>query len=401
MPQPFLIEIEQEQIDDLHRRLAATRWPDEIANGKWEYGASKSYLQELCGYWQHGYSWKARQAYLNSFLHYKETIDDAAIHFLHHKGTGNSAIPILLIHGWPDSFVRFLELIPLLTKADDKGISFDVVVPSLPGFGFSDLPQEPGMNPKKMAALFAKMMKSLGYEKFIAHGGDWGSSITEALALYHTDQLLGIHLTDVPSSHAMMPVDDPSAAEKIYLEEHKVWQQTEGGYFMIQSTKPQTLAYGLNDSPAGICGWIVEKFKSWTDNDGKIEDAIKRDMLLDNISIYWFTQTINSANRIYYEAMKAIMQSMHNPLQKLNPFDKTGKRSELPAGFALFPKDISSPPREFADRFFNVKRWSKMKQGGHFAAMEEPQDLADELSHLPLQLFVNDLTAPRVEAHIL
>ncbi len=379
MPQPFSIKIAQEQIDDLHRRLNATRWPDEIANDKWEYGTNKGYLQELCNYWQHEYDWKAQEAYLNSFHHFKETIDDTGIHFIHHKGSGDNTIPVMLIHGWPDSFVRFLQLIPLLTKADDRGVSFDVIVPSIPGFGFSDLTKEPGMNPKKIAALFAQLMKNLGYDKFIAHGGDWGGSITEALALYHKDRLLGIHLTDVPFHHAMMPVDDPNAAEKVYIEERKVWQQTEGGYFMIQSTKPQTLAYSLNDSPAGICGWITEKFKTWTDNDRKIEDAIKRDELLNNISIYWFTNTINSAHRIYYETMKALMQTMYNPLQKLNPFDKTGNKSEVPAGFALFPKDISSPPKEFAERFFAVKRWTKMKQGGHFTAMEEPQDLADEL----------------------
>ena len=379
MPQPFSINIPQEQIDDLHRRLAATRWPDEIDNEKWEYGTNKGYLQELCYYWQHGYDWKARETYLNSFHHFKETIDDIGIHFIHHMGSGNTTIPVMLIHGWPDSFVRFLQIIPLLTKADDRGISFDVIVPSLPGFGFSDRAKKAGMSPKKIAGLLTDLMNKLGYEKFMVHGGDWGSIIAEQIGLYHSSALLGLHLTDVPTLHSVMPVKEPTANETKYLTEQKVWMETEGGYFKIQSTKPQTLAYTLNDSPAGFAAWIVEKFKTWTDNSGTIEDAVSRDEFLTNISIYWFTQTVNSAHRIYYEAMHDFMQSTQGLLQNLNPFNKLGGKSEVPAGFALFPKDISSPPKEFAERFFTVKRWTKMKKGGHFTAMEEPQDLADEL----------------------
>lgn len=385
MPQPFSIRIDQKEIDELHRRLAATRWPDEMDNEEWSHGTNKAYLQGLCRYWQQDFNWRSQEAYLNSFSHFKTTVDDVGLHFIHHKGKGHNAIPLLLIHGWPDSFVRFLKIIPLLTE-DVNGVSFDVVVPSIPGYAFSDKPKEPGMNPKKIAGLFAGLMKELGYKKFIAQGGDWGSSITEALGLYHDDVLLGIHLTDVPFQHGMMPIDNPSAAEEKYLAQRKVWQQTEGGYNIEQSTKPQTLSYGLTDSPAGFAGWVVEKFKTWTDNNGAIEDAITRDELLTNISLYWFTQTIHSASRIYYEAMQALMQSLHNPLQKLNPFDKTGDKSKPPAGFALFPKDISSPPKEFAERFFTVKRWTKMLGGGHFAAMEEPAALADEIRKFAVEI---------------
>ena len=380
MPQPFTISIDDAVLADLRSRLAATRWPDEIDNEKWEYGTNEHYIRELCDYWQHQFNWKAQEAYLNSFQHYRTTIDDVDLHFICQKGAGKTSVPLLLIHGWPDSFVRFLKIIPLLTAADANGFSFDVVVPSLPGYGFSGITKEPGMNPKKIAGLLDELMtKELGYNKYIAQGGDWGSTITEQLALYHDESLWAIHLTDVPSQHSMMPVDTPSADEKKYLEEMKIWQQTEGGYFMEQSTKPQTLAYGLNDSPAGLAGWIVEKFKVWTDNDGAIEDAITRDELLTNLTIYWVTATINASIRIYYEAMKALMQSMHNPLQKINPFDKTGDKSKVPAAFAIFPKDLSRPPKEFAERFFNVQQWSKMSKGGHFAAMEEPQALADNI----------------------
>ena len=389
MQQPFSIQFDEAVLADLRQRLAATRWPDEIDNDKWEYGTNKSYLQNLCDDWQHSFDWKAQKKYLNSFQHYKTTIDGTSLHFIHQKGKGTTSVPLLLTHGWPDSFVRFLKIIPLLTAADKNGFSFDVVVPSIPGFGFSALPEKPGMNPKKIAGLLDELMtRELGYKKYLAQGGDWGSTITEQLALYHSGSLLGIHLTDVPTQHGLMPVDSPSAAEKKYLEEIKIWQQTEGGYFMEQSTKPQTLAYGLNDSPAGLAAWIVEKFNVWTDNDGAIEDAVTRDELLLNLSIYWVTSTINASVRIYYEAMKALMQSMHNPLQKINPFDKTGDKSNVPAAFAIFPKDLSHPPKEFAERFFNVQQWSKMPEGGHFAAMEEPQALADDIRKFAVNLKV-------------
>jgi pimeloyl-ACP methyl ester carboxylesterase len=379
MAQPFSIHIDKAVLADLRQRIAATRWPDQIEGANWDYGTNEPYLKELCTYWASAFDWTKQETYLNSFQHFKTTIDESGLHFIHHQGQGKTSIPILLIHGYPDSFVRFLTIIPLLTQADEQGFSFDVVVPSIPGYGFSDRPTEPGMKPEKIASLFADLMDELGYPKFVAHGGDWGGSITENLGLYHADSLLGIHLTDVPSQHALMPVDDPTAAEKKYLQQRQEWMQTEGGYFQIQSTKPQTLAYGLMDSPVGLAGWIVEKFKSWSDNDGEVEDAFTKDELLTNITLYWVTQTIHSAIRIYYEARQALQQSQHNPLMKLNPFDKTGDKSTVPAAFALFPKDISSPPREFAERFFTISRWTKLARGGHFTAMEEPELLANDI----------------------
>ena len=377
MIQPFKVNIAQSILDDLKARLANTRWPDEHDNDKWQSGTNGAYLYELCQFWQRDFDWRKQEEYLNSFPQFKVTIDDIDVHLIHQKGEGKSSIPILLIHGYPDCFIRFLKIIPLLTQADENGFSFDVVVPSIPGYGFSSIPTESGMIPKKIAAIFAKLMKDeLGYDRFIAQGGDWGSSITEQLAAHHTDLLMGMHLTDIPFHHILsLPSGELSHAEKKYLEAGKRWQQTEGAYSMIQSTKPQTLAYGLNDSPAGLAGWLIEKFNTWSDNHGNIERAFTKDELLTNITIYWATQTINSAIRIYYETMK----EMYKPINFINPFHKESKKTDIPTAVALFPKDLINPPREFAERFFNVTQWTEMPRGGHFAAMEEPELLAKDI----------------------
>ena len=392
MKKPFVVDIDQSVIEDLRNRLASTRWPDEIDNENWKIGTDKAYLQELCSYWQHSFDWKKSENYLNTFEHYKAAIDGFPVHFIHQKGEGKIAIPLLLTHGYPDSFIRFLKLIPLLTAADGDGFSFDVVVPSIPGYGFSGIPAEKGMNPKKIAGLFAALMEEeLGYAHFFAHGGDWGTSITEQIALYHAELLWGMHLTDVPFAHGMTPLENPSRAEEKFQKKTQRWVQTEGAYAAIQSTKPQSLAYGLNDSPAGLAAWVIEKFYAWSDNDGHIGNAFTKDELLTNLTIYWATQTINSSFRLYHEAIQAIMQATYNPLVKLNPFDKTGDRSEVPAAFALFPKDISQPPREYADRFFNVQRWTEMGHGGHFAALEEPKLLAADIRQFAKEFYKAEL----------
>ena len=380
MKKSFTVNIKQSILDDLMNRIANTRWTDEIENSKWEYGTNKTYLKELCDYWQNTFDWKKQEEYLNSFAHFKTTVDGVALHYIHQKGERENSIPLLLTHGYPDSFVRFLKIMPLLTKADKNGFSFDVIIPSIPGYGFSDIPTEPGMNKKRIAELFTNLMtKDLGYEKFVAHGGDWGGGITEQIALYHAESLLGIHLTDIPFEHGMNKPKDVTSSEKKYFEVTKKWQMTEGAYSMIQSTKPQTLAYGLNDSPVGLAAWIIEKFKSWSDNDGDLETCFTKDELLTNLTLYWATETINSAMRLYNEAMQAMVNAMYNPLVKLNPFDKTGNKSKVPAAFAIFPKDISTPPKDLAERFFNVQQWTEMPKGGHFAAMEQPKLLADDI----------------------
>ena len=380
MAHPFTVAIDPAVLADLQTRLTNTRWPDQVDNQKWQLGTDKIYLQQFCSYWQHEFDWKKQEDYLNTFSHFKTRIDDLDIHFIHHKGEGPQPIPLLLTHGWPDSFVRFLKLIPLLTKADETGLSFDVVVPSIPGHGFSDIPTESGMNTKRIAGLFAELMtKELGYEKFVAHGGDVGSEVTEQLALYHTDALLGIHLTDIPYHHIITADEDKlSKEEKNYKQEVTQWQQTEGAYNAIQSTKPQTLAYGLNDSPAGLAAWQLEKFYAWSDCGGDLESCFTKDELLTNMTIYWVTQTINSSARRYNEAMKDMMQEMFNPLVKLNPFDKTGTKADVPTGVAQFQTDLL-PPKAFAEKFFDIRQWNKLPKGGHFAAMEQPEILAEDI----------------------
>jgi microsomal epoxide hydrolase len=371
--QPFKIDVPQPVLDDLRHRLAHTRWPDEIESAGWDYGTNRAYLKQLAAYWQTDYDWRAQEAKLNEFAQFTAEVEGLGVHFLHIEGKGPNPVPLLLVHGWPDSFFRMVKLIPLLTdpaahggRAED---AFTVIVPDLPGYGFSERPTEKGYDPKRMAAVLAKLMtKTLGYATYVAHGGDWGSSIVEQLALNHADNLLGIHLTDVPFSHGIAAdkLPDLSASEKAYLAKSKAWQQQEGAYSLIQGTKPQTLAYSLNDSPVGLLGWIIEKFYAWSDNDGNIEHTFTKDDLLTNVMLYWVTQTIGSSVRLYYE-------TMHNPAL-LAP-----THTKVPTGFAIFPKDIAPASREFAERFFNVQRWTEMLRGGHFAALEAPGLLAADL----------------------
>jgi pimeloyl-ACP methyl ester carboxylesterase len=365
--QPFQINISQQQIDDLKQRLNNTRWPDEIQDSGWSYGANLSYMKELCNYWQHDFDWRKQEVFLNSFTQYKTKIDDLNIHFIWEKGEGDRSLPLLLTHGFPDSFFRFAKLIPLLTAADETGFSFDVVVPSIPGYGFSDAAATPGMNPNKIAAIFHNLMvEKLGYKKFAAQGGDWGSSVTEKLALHYPGSLFAIYITDPPYHHIFtVPQTDLTDPEKEYLKKGQQWAQKEGGYAIEQSTYPQTLAYGLNDSPAGLAAWIVEKFYRWSDNKGNIENSFTKDELLTNVSIYWFTQTINSACRIYFESAQ----------QKRN----SAAKIEVPTGAANFPKELIPAPKEFVQRFYHLKHWKEMPRGGHFAAMEEPELLAEDL----------------------
>jgi pimeloyl-ACP methyl ester carboxylesterase len=371
--QPFKIDVAQSVVDDLHQRLANTRWPDEIEEAGWGYGANRAYIQQLAAYWQQGYDWRAQEAKLNEFAQFTAEVDELNIHFLHIEGKGPNPVPLLLTHGWPDSFFRMVKLIPLLTDPASHGgraeDAFTVVVPSLPGYGFSDRPTRPGYDAKRMAAVLDKLMtKTLGYDKYLAHGGDWGSIITEQLALHHADSLLAIHLTDVPSSHAKAAdeLTDLSAAEQEFLAKAKVWLEKEAGYQKIQGTKPETLAYGLNDSPVGLLAWIIEKFHTWSDNDGNVEHTFTKDELLTNVMIYWVTQTISSSVRLYYE-------TQHNPALSKPSYAK------VPTGFAIFPKDILPAPREFAERFFNVRHWREMPRGGHFAALEQTGLLAADL----------------------
>ena len=385
---PFRIDVPQETLDDLNRRLELTRWPNEIDRAGWSYGTNLAYLKELTNYWQHEFDWRIHEAKLNTFRQFRAEIDGFGLHFVHEPGKGPNPLPLLLTHGWPDSFWRFYKVIPMLTdpvkfggNAED---AFDVVVPSLPGFGFSDKPTTPGTNTQVVADLFARLMSEvLGYTTFAAHGGDLGRGVTEQLARRHRDLLVAIHLTDLPFQYIQeLPQSSLSEAEQLYVREVKAWQVEEGGYAAVQATKPQTLAYGLNDSPTGLAAWQIEKFRSWSDCSGDVERVFSKDDLLTNLTLYWVTETINSSFLPYYEYRHSVPK-------------KSPSRLEVPTGVAIFPKDIARPPREFAERFFDLQRWNQMPRGGHFAALEEPELLVAELRE-----FLRPYRSPQKEVKV-
>ena len=371
---PFTIAVEDSVLEDLQQRLADTRWPDEIPNTGWDYGSNLAYLKELVEHWRTKFDWRAQEAKLNAFSHFKSEVDGLDIHFIHEKGRGPNAIPLVSTHGWPSCFFEMTKIIPLLadpaSHGGDADDSFDVVAPSLPGFGFSDHAQDRGMEVQRVAGMWNKLMtENLGYPKFAAQGGDIGSGVTARLGYAHADTLYGIHLTSITRPTPYMgpgsrPVTD---AEQALITQRDKWFADEGGYNHIQGTKPQTLAYGLNDSPAGLAAWIVEKYRTWSDCGGDVEKSYTKDELLTIVTIYWVTQTISSSTRMYFENQKHLWTM------------EKDQKVPTPAGMAMFPQEISKPPREWGERSYDVRRWTEMASGGHFAALEEPQLLAEEV----------------------
>ncbi len=370
----FTINISDSLLADLSRRLDATRWPDEIERVGWELGSSLGYMKLLTDYWRNGYEWRRQEARLNQLPQYRAAIEGFHVHFVHVRSKHRKPLPLIITHGWPGSFVEMAKLIPLLTDPEAHEGSaedaFDVIVPSLPGYGFSDRPAERGMNPFKVAALWARLMTELGYERFAAQGGDWGSTISTAIGLNHAERIIGIHLNYIAGRFLFggtlnqTPDDETS---KSYLAELRAWTDLEGGYSHLHGTKPQTLAYALNDSPVGLAAWIIEKFRTWSDCNDDLESVFTRDELLTDVMIYWVTETLNSSVRLYYE-------SREQPLQ-LSP----ATRVEVPVAVAVFPKEIPMPPRSLAERGYNILRWTLMPRGGHFAAMEQPGLLAQDI----------------------
>ena len=371
---PFKIQVPDEVLTDLRERLADTRWSDEIPGSGWDYGTNLSYLKELVDYWQNSFDWRAQETLINSFAHFRADVEGLGIHFVHEKGKGPNPMPLVITHGWPGSFFEMYKIIPLLTDpashGGDPADSFDVVAPSMPGYGFSDHPSQRGMHVLRVSELWAKLMtEGLGYDRFAAQGGDWGASVTSYLGLAFPQHLIGIHVTSMtrPTPYLGPGSRELSDAEQALLKQREQWLQAEGGYSHIQGTKPQTLSYGLNDSPAGLAAWIVEKYRSWSDCDGDVERRFTKDELLTTITIYWATQTINSSTRLYCE-------TQNHPWEMAQ-----GERIQVPSAMAVFPKEISRPPREWGERSFNVQRWTEMPSGGHFAALEEPQLLAEDI----------------------
>lgn len=368
----FHIQVSDEVLDDLKYRLDHIRWPEQIEGSGWERGTDINYLKSLISYWREEFDWRAQERELNKFSQFRCNVDGIDIHFIHEKGKGPNPIPIILTHGWPDSFIRYQKIIPLLTNpasyGGDPKDSFDVIVPSLPGFGFSSPSKYNGMNNYRVSELWVKLMtEKLGYSKFAAAGGDVGSGVTRYLALNHPELLMGIHLTDVGIIKDLMASQDNaglSDKELTYKENAPKWISTEGGYMSIQSTKPQTLAYGLSDSPVGLAAWITEKFRSWSDCNGDLDQEYSKDELLSNIMIYWVTNTIGSSAHIYYENTHSLPPMGH---------------IDVPTGMALFPADILLPPKEWVKRNLNITRFTTLRRGGHFTAMEEPELLAEEI----------------------
>jgi pimeloyl-ACP methyl ester carboxylesterase len=367
---PFRIDVPDATLADLAGRLDRTRLAEEVDAGDWERGTHRGYLASLVHYWRHEYDWRAQEGALNRLPHGRVDIDGLGIHVVRVRGRGLDPLPLLLTHGYPDSFVRFLDLIPLLTDpaahGGDAADAFDVVVPSLPGYGFSDRPTRTGTTFRIGEMWHRLMTEALGYERYGAHGGDWGRS--------HAASVVGIHLTDVPFWHGFQKPSDPSPGERAYFETTDAWVQKEGAYALIQGTRPSSLAPALNDSPAGLAAWIVEKFQRWSDCGGDVESRFSKDVLLTNVMIYWVTGTIGTSFLPYHDfSSSGALRWM------VEAFKQWTGSSDVPAAFALFPKDLSTPPREWAQRFFNVQRWTEMPRGGHFAALEEPALLADDL----------------------
>lgn len=372
--QPFTIRIPDSTLSDLRSRLLQTRWPDQIAASDWKYGASLPYMREIADYWITDFDWRAQERALNDFHHFRAQIDGLGIHFIHERGQGPAPLPLVITHGWPGSFVEMLQIIPRLVDPASFGgnaeDSFDVVVPSLPGYGFSDRSTKSGMNSFRIAGLWAKLMNGLGYARFGAQGGDWGAGVSTWLSLLHPEIILGLHLNYIPGSYKPYLSDDArelSETEKAFFVSKESWEQTEGGYGHAQATKPQSLAFGLNDSPIGLAAWIIEKFRDWSDCDGEVERRFTKDELLTNVMIYWATETIHSSMRLYFEAQTRLLQF------------KEGDFVRVPCGIARFAKEAPFPPREWIERGYNVQRWSEFPTGGHFAAMEEPDLLVNDI----------------------
>ena len=375
---PYTIQVPDADIEDLKARLALTRIPDQIPDTGWDYGTDMAYLRELIDYWRNDFDWREQESALNEFDQFVTQIDGVEVHFIHQRSTHEDAMPLLLTHGWPGSIAEFRKIIGPLTQPElyggDPADAFHVVAPSLPGFGFSGKPEERGYNPERMAHTLAALMQRLGYARYGAQGGDWGAIINRIHAYRYADRLIGLHsnfvLANPPADQAL--ADAVPEAEMAAREQRQAFMLNEVGYQQIQGTKPQSIGVALNDSPAGLAAWIVEKFHGWSDIDRRLpagyglEEKFTKDEILTNISLYWFTSSITSSARIYYENRNVAMQE---PLGFVT----------VPTAGAIFPSEIYLTPRIWAEASYNIVRWTAMPQGGHFAAMEEPELLLEDV----------------------
>ena len=364
---PFTIDVADDVLDDLRRRLHNTRWPEAELVDDWSQGIPLSYVREVCDYWADEYDWRAREAALNRFDQFITEIDGIDIHFVHMRSPHENALPLIITHGWPGSIVEFHKVLEPLTDptahGSDAAHAFHVVVPSLPGFGFSGKPTETGWGVDKIADVFAELMARLGYDRYVAQGGDWGSAITTALGALHPNQCAAIHVT---LAMGLRPKADGDLTreEQRALDRIQYYHDWDSGYSKQQSTRPQTLGYGLVDSPAGQAAWILEKFWAWTDCEGHPENALTRDELLDNIMFYWVGGSGASSARIYWESFgRGVRHTV-----------------SIPSGFSVFPKEIVPPVRKWVDEYYtDIRHWSELDRGGHFTAFEVPDLYLDEV----------------------
>ncbi len=366
----FQIRVDDSVLEDLRTRLEQTRIPDQIEGSGWEYGIPLDYLRELVDYWRAGYDWRAQEARLNELEHFHTRVDGQSIHFIHARSEHVDALPLLLTHGWPGSVLEFLDVIPRLTAPEAHGghaaDAFHVVAPSLPGYGFSEPTRTRGWNVQRIARAFVELMGRLGYSRYGAQGGDWGAQVSTRIGALDPEHCAAIHVN--------MPIADPpedrvplSDVDKADLTAMRTFQREESGYALEQATKPQTLGVGLNDSPAGLLAWIVEKFRTWSDCDGHPENVFTRDQLITNVMVYWATQTIASSARLYWEHQH--VGSGEAPRQFVG----------VPTGVARYPKEVVRFPRSWVERRYNVTHWAVMPRGGHFAAMEQPELFTEDL----------------------
>ena len=369
---PFQIGVPDEILNRIRARVADYPWHEMPDDGGWQYGTNLDYMKEVCAYWLDEFDWRRQEARINHFSHFIAPVDGIDIHFIREKGGGPAPMPLIISHGWPGSVVEFLDIIEPLAHPERYGgiadDAFDVIAPSLPGFGFSGRPPRP-YGPRKMADLFAKLMTDvLGYDGFLAQGGDWGGAISSWLGYDHTPACRAIHLNIMTMRH---PYGPKGAEEEAWGARFEEEQALENGYRTQQATKPQTLSYAMMDSPVGVAAWIIEKFNSWSDIEGDdIESVHTKDELLTNIMVYLVTRTFNTASWIYYGRRE-------EGGRVLSP---EGKRVEVPTGCALFPAELLSwPPRSYVERVYNVTHWTEMPCGGHFAAMEQPNLLIEDI----------------------
>ncbi len=372
-PTPFKIEISDADIDDLKNRLRATRFPDAQTTGAddWEQGIPLSYVKEVCEYWSEKYDWRAREAALNKFPQFKLDVAGLGIHFIHVRSPHEEARPLILTHGWPGSVVEFQKVIEPLTNPTEHGGSaadaFHVVCPSLPGYGFSDKPTETGWGVQKVAEVWSELMQALGYNRFLAQGGDWGAMVTTFIGIQDPEHCAAIHLNMpivLPDPDTM---DDLSELEQAAIAGLQHYQNKDSGYSTQQSTRPQTLGYGLADSPSGQMAWIFEKFWSWCDCEGHPENALTRDEMLDNVMYYWLNDAGASSARLYWESLESFIPP---------PMDEV----KVPVGCSIFPKEIFKCSRRWADKYYNeLIHYNALDKGGHFAAFERPEVFVDEL----------------------